>query len=351
MVRVGAVALAALLATGVASAQSPRVPPRVRVEPPGCTEGPFDTAAWLGLVRNELETDGVQQVDVAPAPTGTESALAIIRVEVSPCAADAAEVTVSIDDLVTRKSVRRAVALDDVPPAGRARALALAVAELLRASWAELAMPDAPLPEVRVAPAVRRAVLARFRPEVASTGQPAAPVVVPPPPRWWAGATFDARIFPGQSGALLGGRAVATWDPLPRLPLRLRVDAGGATGTAFARRGEVELRMATAALGVSLAGGGDRVDIAVGPRIEAGWAWIEGIPASPADVGRTADSVVAFASLTASVRVALGGRLRALVDVSVGQTLSYVTVTADDDRVTGLRGPSLNLGVGVGGAW
>lgn len=350
MVRVGAVALAALLATGAAAAQAPRVPPRVRVEPPACTEGPFDTAAWLGLVRNELETDGVQQVEVAPAPAGAEAALAIIRVEVSPCAADAAEVTVSIDDLVTRKSVRRAVALDDVPPAGRARALALAVAELLRASWAELALPDAPLPEVRVAPAVRRAVLARLRPE-SPVRPPAPPAVVPPAPRWWAGGTFDARIFPGQSGALLGGRAVVTWDPLPSFPLRLRFDAGGATGTAFARRGDVELRMATAAVGVSLAGGGDRVDVAVGPRIEAGWAWIEGIPASPADIGRTADSAVAFASLTASVRVALTGRLRALVDVSVGQTLSYVTVTADDDRVTGLRGPSLNLGVGVGGAW
>lgn len=348
MVRVGAVALALLLAAGAAGAQTPRVPARVRVEPPGCTAGPFDGDAWLGLVRNELETDGVQRVDVSPAPAGDESALAIIRVEVSPCTADVAEVTVSIDDLVTRKSVRRAVALDDVPPAGRARALALAVAELLRASWAELALPDAPLPEVRVAPSLRRAVLARLRPAVAA---PSSPPPAPAPLRWWAGATLDARIFPGQSGALLGGRAVVTWDPLPAFPLRLRVDAGGATGTAFARRGDVELRMASAALGVLLAGGGDRVDLAVGPRIEAGWAWVEGIPASAADVGRSADSGVAFASLTASVRVALTARLRALVDVSVGQTLSYVTVTADDDRVTGLRGPSLNLGVGVGGAW
>lgn len=348
MVRVGAFA-AALLATSLAVAQT--VPSRVRVEPPTCTAGPFDTAAWLGLVRNELETDGVEQVEVAPTPHGPDTALAILRVEVSPCTADAEAVTVSIDDLVTRKSVRRVVALDDVPPAGRARALALAAAELLRASWAELALPAVPLPEAPVPTAIRRAVLAHMRPAVMAEAATAATPPTEAPMQWWAGGAFEARTFPGQNGALLGARAIVTWDPLPTFPLRLRLDAGGATGTAFARRGEVELRTASIAVGASFAGGGDRVDIAVGPRLEAGWAWIQGVPANAMDVGRSADSGVVFASLTASVRVALTRRLRALVDVAVGQTLSYVTVVADDDRVTGLRGPSLSLAVGFGGAW
>ncbi len=46
-----------------------------------------------------------------------------------------------VDDALTNKSVRREVDLGDVPASGRPRALALAAAELLRASWAELALP------------------------------------------------------------------------------------------------------------------------------------------------------------------------------------------------------------------
>ena len=54
------------------------------------------------------------------------------------------------------------VALDDIPAPARARALALAVAEILRASWAELALPEAHVDPAVVPPAVRRAVLLRL---------------------------------------------------------------------------------------------------------------------------------------------------------------------------------------------
>ena len=49
---------------------------------------------------------------------------------------------IELDDRTTQKRVARDVRLDRVPPAGRALALAIAIDELLRASWAELTMRE-----------------------------------------------------------------------------------------------------------------------------------------------------------------------------------------------------------------
>src|SRR5262249_54002562 len=69
-------------------------------------------------------------------------------------------VVLHVDDSVTGKSLERAIALDAVAPAARNRLLALAIAELIGASWSELALhaqrivepigPRAP-PEARAA--------------------------------------------------------------------------------------------------------------------------------------------------------------------------------------------------------
>jgi hypothetical protein len=351
-----ALAASLTLVSSVAVAQSEGVPSRVRIVPPTCTVGPFDTAAWIALARSELETDGVRAVEVAPDPSGAEDAIAVVRVEVSPCRADATEVTLAIDDLVTRKSVRRSVALDDIAPDARPRALALAVAELLRASWAELALPDAPVaPEA--APALRRAMLVRLRPAVSAvpTEAPARPAAPTPTatPRyaWWAMAGLDLRTFPGQSGVLLGGRAVVTWSPWPSLPLRLRADLGSAYGTAFARRGEVTLVATTAGLGVQLGGGTERFDLSVGPRTELGWARVTGRPASDPSAAVTDDGFVWFVALACTLKVRLGSRWSAALDIATGQTLNFLTVVSDGERVTGIDGPMLAVTLGLGASW
>lgn len=351
--------LALVLAAGGAGAQTaPSVPSRVRVVPPTCNEGPFDVRAWLGLVRNELETDGVAAVEVAPDPAGEDPSLAVIRVEVTPCRADATEATLSIDDLVTRKSVRRAVALDDIAPGARPRALALAVAELLRASWAELALADAPAPPTPPPEPVRRAVLVRLRPAVlAATPQrpaePAAPRPASASPRhaWWAMAALDLRTFPGQSGVLLGGRAVVTWSPWTGVPLRLRVDVGSAYGAAFARRGEVALVATTAGFAVQLGGGTDRIDLAVGPRTELGWARVTGRPFGAPEAAVSDDGFVWFVALACTLRVRLASRWWAAFDLATGQTLNYLTVVSDGERVTGIEGPMLTVSLGLGASW
>jgi hypothetical protein len=64
--------------------------------------------------------------------------------------------TLEVRDAITAKRVEREVDLRTIPPDGRALVLAVEADELLRATWAELAMKDAK-PAV-VPPAVRRAV-------------------------------------------------------------------------------------------------------------------------------------------------------------------------------------------------
>jgi hypothetical protein len=351
-----ALAASLALAPALAGAQTAGVPARVRIVPPTCTAGPFDTAAWLALARNELETDGVRTVEVAPDPEGADDSLAVVRVEVSPCRADATEVALAIDDLVTRKSVRRVVALDDIAPDARPRALALAVAELLRASWAELALADAPVaPEV--APAVRRAMLVRLRPAVMGASTEGASRPEAPTPSvaqryaWWAMVGLDLRTFPGQSGVLLGGRAVVTWSPWPGLPLRLRGDVGSAYGSAFARRGEVTLVATTVGVGAQLGGGTERFDLSVGPRTELGWARVTGRPASDPSAAVSDDGFVWFVALACTLKVRLGSRWSAALDIATGQTLNYLTVVSDGERVTGIDGPMLAVTLGLGASW
>lgn len=341
--------LAALASSQSARAQSPAppLPARVRIVPPACTEGPFDTSAWIDLVRSELETDGVESV-VLDADPEARAAAAVVRLEAPVCRADADEALLSIDDELTHKSVQRRVSLAELSPSARPRALALALAELLRATWAELALPDAPDAESAPTP-IRRAMLLRLRPLVLAAHSTAAPT------SFFAhdlGLALDARTFPGHNAALLGARALYGWSPWARVPLRLRLDAGGLGGTSFDRYGRISLSLVSVGFGAMLTGGGERLDFALGPRLEAGWAWVEGVSTRPGIDGATGNASILLATANATFRVALAARWWALLDLSLGYTVLPLSFGAlGDEQVGGLEGVVLSLGVGLGGSW
>jgi hypothetical protein len=77
-----------------------------------------------------------------------------------------ARFSLDVTDSVTRKRVGRDLALDKLPADGRALALAVAAEELLRASWAELALRGVHIPETAAPPEVR-AVVERAEPRPA----------------------------------------------------------------------------------------------------------------------------------------------------------------------------------------
>jgi hypothetical protein len=317
----------------------------VAIVPPAClTTLPFAVDAFLGILTTELRTDGVGRVLVAPQ--GGKPSLAVIVLHVEPCDATAREVIVTIEDHATAKKVERRVSLGDMAESARPRALALAVAELLRASWLELAMADAPPPtapvpdEVRVAVARRAAAVAPSSPESARAPSPA--------PR-----TLDLslavawRDFPSANASMFGGRAAAGFRVLAPA-LWLRVDLAGLFGTAQDALGNVDLAMATA--GAALLWTSPReapVSVAVGPHLELGAAWASGSPLDQATSSFVGAGFVSLASLLGSFTFRIADSWRLAVELEGGVTLVPFEARADSRRVTGTDGAMFGVAIGV----
>lgn len=141
-------------------------------------------AADADRVRRELRADlAPQAIDVCDA---TREGTPIARIELSPApAAHAVSIRLEIRDAITAKDVARTLSTENIPADGRALAIAVAAAELLRASWAELALRSAPPPAMPVPPPVMRIVEVSIAPEP----------VAPPPRIIGLGVAFATEAF------------------------------------------------------------------------------------------------------------------------------------------------------------
>lgn len=98
------------------------------------TDGPQLQKKLLQHLRAELSAHGIL---VCVAPTGDVRApLASVRIEQS--GSRKVGIEVRVDDAITHKVVTRQLDLTGLPPDTHAMTIALGVAELLRASWAEV---------------------------------------------------------------------------------------------------------------------------------------------------------------------------------------------------------------------
>jgi len=104
-------------------------------------------------LRAELAT---RSIDLCPG-AGVHGAAAIATITVT-VRADGAAIDVEVRDRLTAKRVSRDLDLAGVPADGRALTLAVVADELLRASWAELALATAAAPAMPVPDAVRDTV-------------------------------------------------------------------------------------------------------------------------------------------------------------------------------------------------
>lgn len=359
----GRLALALLALPAAARAQqepadpvaSP-MPARVELAAPTCAAA-VGAEVLLRMLRVELAADGVERVELAAPGDTAGEALARVAVEAPRCAADASEFLVTVDDATTRKSVRRAVDLADIPAATRPRALALAVAELLRASWLELAVPTAPPAAAPVPEAVRDTVRLRV---AAITPRARAPREVL---RWapFVGIGFEGRALPlaatGLAGLRLAGGVVPPWSA-EGTRLRLRVDAGVAFGSGASLLGDVDVLVASGAVAATFTRG-TTVAVELGPRVEVGVARAVGRVAS----GRSATGVSVGEDEAALVGVGLvagvRGRLSATWAASLELEGQWVfggvdaravdRVTGLDARAAGVFGPAVSLRAGI--AW
>jgi hypothetical protein len=198
--------------------------PRVSLDLSACEE-PFASEVRR-IAGIELRAVVVDQAQPGAAVTR-----AVVK-----CHDAAADLWVS--DSVTSKLVVRTVSLGETEPRARARLIALAVAELVSASWEEVeSNPNPKVPAQTPAPA-------RVRESVRHA--------IDRPERSAVDALFDARLLPS-SGALLLGGAVRSSIRLDS-PLHLRLEAGGDIGTVQRALGSVSIQTGhgSAALGWAL---------------------------------------------------------------------------------------------------
>jgi hypothetical protein len=178
----GGLFLAAVLVAPPASGQpSCASPGRPHVDVSGSGA---DVESVTKLLRAEL---AARDIDVCPAAGGLEAPpIATVSVSAHP---DGALVEVEVHDALTAKRVSRDVDLGRIPEDGRPLTVALVADELLRASWAEIALKRAPAPAQPVPPSVRDAV----REDVAGPGGAGGTLV-----RWEAMA--EAETWAGSLG-------------------------------------------------------------------------------------------------------------------------------------------------------
>ena len=107
-------------------------------------------------VRSDLRAGlAPSNIDVCEAGPALQPLARVLIAEVEP---GRARYSVDVTDSVTQKRVGRDLALDKLPADGRPLALAVAAEELLRASWAELALRGVHSPQTAAPPEVRAVV-------------------------------------------------------------------------------------------------------------------------------------------------------------------------------------------------
>lgn len=328
-----------------------------------CSTSELDIDELRERLRVELLSDGVRELRLvaadAPELSSEHPALAILRIAHAPCAEDSAVFSVRIDDLLTRKRIERTFDLGPTNPRARARALALSTAELLRASWAELAIaePAVEVPEATLDSIAMRVRVRGLREAEALTPPTTPHLAVEPEAEPSArsersastaiSAMFVTRAFVSAAIAPMGGRASLDLAPLPSFVIRIDVEA--AAGTSFDDPlGTIELGLAT--FGLTLAYSvaiGSEVLLSIGPRAAAGAAWAAGSARDPMTIMNSGAAPIATAGAALELDIHLFDVFSARFGVDVQATLLSFEARVASIPVTGIAGASIGLWAGL----
>ena len=309
-------------ATGERSALAEAVHPPVVIEVEEC-EQPLE-AELRRIVGVELRMTVVDAVD----PRG-----AVTRVVVT-CRGSGADLL--LKETATAKDLERTVALSEAAPTARARLLALAVAELVVASWQEIqSSPESTgpaRPPGQPPPSVTRA------PEGASAEQHKASAM--------AEAMGVARVFPGSGLWLLG--AGARGFLTPSRPFTLTLDLTAEWGKASRTTGQVAAR--TIGGGLGLGWGVERKWAFIMPWVgaRAGVARLAGESNSTTTSGATQSGLWLGPEVGVAATLFPHAAVHATMALSAGVLLLGVRGEVFGDRNVNVLGPWVALVVGVG---
>ncbi|AKF05485.1 hypothetical protein [Sandaracinus amylolyticus] len=327
------IALAITLGAPFASAQAPRAL-LLDVEP--CADAPIETDALIARLEVELHDDGIEEVRLAgrgaPISRAPTEEVRVVQLALERCEIGAAAFAVSVEDLAGNVLVAQRIDVSGTAESARLRALALALAELLRSAPSAAPEPIEEAPQDD-APIVQHAPI-----------EPAPPVA-PAEPETRAASTavaaaFVVRAFPSGGIAPLGGRLSV--DVAALAPLVVRIDAEVVAGVALDPLGEIDVGLATAGIALAWAGAlGRDVLLTLGGRVAAGVAWAEGRPYDPATpAGDGAGPVVALGGVC-ELDVRVVGPLSLRFGVEVGAAVLGFEARVGAIPVAAVSGGSL----------
>ncbi|MEP7048950.1 MAG: hypothetical protein ABJB12_01295 [Pseudomonadota bacterium] len=310
-------ALALVLVGAQASGAPSDERPRVSIAVVGCAADLAREAQRITAIELRAAL-----VDTAPDQTTTQIT--------ATCNAESVDLRVI--DPTTGKSVERSVALAQAAPPARARLLALAMAELVAASWAELEDN----PEPKVAPVTP---LAPKKAREAARG-----AVAPMPIE--LGALADAHLLASRDLLLGGGARAAIWIS-PRLFMRF--DALVHYAELSRPTGTIALTMpsVSTALGASFGTAWLQPRLSIGAR--AGYAWLSGVAGSSRSTGGQQQAPWAGPELSLELSAWPRARVHPLLCFSVGAHIFGVRGMVNggqDVTATGLWG-GLSLGAAI----
>ncbi|HVZ73662.1 MAG TPA: hypothetical protein VHJ20_14885 [Polyangia bacterium] len=314
--RAGAILMVAILAAPVVArageaseAGAAPLIAGVRLGAPSC---PILPVAWPDFV----EALRVELAGRAPSTPPTGVALAI-----EPCDVGTKSVRVAIDG-----GPARDVGLEDVAPAARPRALALAVAELVR----ETPVPPAPPPPAAPPP---------------TPMSPPAPLVRTASHPYHAtyGIEGLGRYFPSRHTDQWGGR-LALGDEQPGTHWELFLEA--LTGGRRVDAGDVVVQSFGAgyALGPVTPIGRARLRSALAVAFD--WTRVEGASPSPGVQAQSGGGLTIALGARFALALPVGGGAWLHAFVEPAWALRHLDADVDGAPVAGVHGPSVSFGIG-----
>jgi hypothetical protein len=288
--------------------------PVIRVFPPECAAVPVAAEDFVDALRVELA--GRQPHCCVVGPSDNPAADVVkVTMAVEPCDPATQDVAVTVDVGDPMRATTRLVSLGDLPPEARARALALAVAELLRSAGEPVVAPPPP--------------------------------VAPPPSDdlYPVGTVAGALVDHFDRGtALWGGRLGVA---LPARRWQIALDAGIAVSHNDYSSGSVAITLVGATLSAGPRFALGPVALDAGPAIGLGRAWIKGQSDNPNVVPGSGSGFVSTLGVRVGIEAPATGSIRACAIVEGGGTIRRLDANVAGEPGAGIAGPYLMFAVGV----
>jgi hypothetical protein len=323
------------------------LPAGARIVVSGCSLR-FNEKALQDQVRIELLAAGVysvRSVDLYADNLVLEeepSSLATLRVTFPDCEESADEIRLGVADRKTGNHIERALIVSDVSAAMQARAIALALTELLRSEWQKLSEPPKQVEQVidserPMAP--RKLHASQVVQESAERVAREADIAQRFRVEWLAVGHLYAQT---DSGDLSTSLAISKL-----LASHARIQIGGSLAGGAGQGTDAQLFQATGRVLVALVSRTLNPSIEVGALFEAGWASLNGTRD-----GREHGPIV-IAGAHATLRIPAADMMEALITVQAGYVIVPMTSKSmpgdggSDDRTIGFAGPTLGIGLGI----